>query len=128
MNELLDSRRDVGPTGKLSRAREIVVGQRVRRDAHPGEAIEHDQRVVRPSAERLRARQQGHERGIARRACLHRTPREIVERWVVTAIGRGKRQLAAIVPLRAISGGSRLHRVGRNNEEENTERAAITAD
>ena len=101
MGQPFDAGRHLRPPGQLSRADEFIAGGDVGRHSHVGEALEHDQRVVRPSAQRLRASEQKHQGRILRRTGLYRPPRQVVERFVVAAIGCRERQPAAVVPLRA---------------------------
>jgi hypothetical protein len=64
--------------------------------------IEHHERVVRPSAQRLRAREHQHQRRIARRAGLHRAPGQVVERFELAAVGGGQRHRATLLPAAAL--------------------------
>jgi hypothetical protein len=94
-----DARRDRRPPWQLPRASERVVSFRVNGDAHGGEALEHDERVVRPAAQRLRACEHRHERRVVPRSELNRAPGEIVKGLVLAAIRRVERQLTALAPL-----------------------------
>ena len=101
-----------GHPGSCRVRSEFVVGCDIRRHSHLGEALEHDQRVVRAAAQRLSASEQKHQRRILRRTGLYRPPRQVVKGFVVAAIGRRERQLAAVVPLGAaeVSGWLELGR------------------
>jgi hypothetical protein len=101
MSQPLDQRGHFRPPGQLSRANEFLVVRHIGRHSHLGEALEHDQRVVRTAAQRLRTSEQEHERRILWRSGLHRPPREVVKSFVVAAIRRRERQPATVVPLRA---------------------------
>ena len=101
MPQSLDAGQQVRPLGQLPRANEVVIGGGIGRDAHPGETLEHDQRVVRAAAQRLSASEQIHQRRIVAWTRLHGPPRQVVKGFVFAAICRGERQLAALVPLRA---------------------------
>ena len=58
------------------------------------------QRVVRPAAQRLRAREQVQQRRVPRRTSLDGTPCEIMKCFVLAALGGGEGLLAAVAPLR----------------------------
>jgi hypothetical protein len=63
--------------------------------------IEHHEGVVRPPAERLRAREDDHQRRILGWTGLQRAPGEIVKRFVLSPVGGRQRHRAAFVPLTA---------------------------
>ena len=67
----------------------------------PGEALQHDQRVMRAAAQCLSASEQEHQGRILRRAGLDRSPRQVVEPFIVAPVGGRERQLTTVVPLRA---------------------------
>ena len=110
MAQAFDARRDVRPPRQLSRTNEVVIGCCVRGHSHLSKPLEHDQRVVRAAAQRLRASEQKHQCRIFRRTGLYRSPRQVVKRFVVAAICRGECQLAAVAPLRAPEVASGLDR------------------
>ena len=122
MDQPFDAGRHLRPSWQLPRANEVVVGCNIRRHAHVGEALEHDQRVVRTAAQRLSACEQKHQRRIVRRAGLDRSPRQIVKRFIVAAGGRRERQQAAVMPLRAAEVASRLE-LGRRSSRPQPARA-----
>ena len=101
MAQAFDAGQQVRPPGQLPRASEVVIGGCIGSDAHLGETLEHDQRVVRAAAQRLSASEQIHQRRIVAWTSLHGAPRQVVKGFVFAAICRGERQLAALVPLRA---------------------------
>jgi hypothetical protein len=103
-----DKRRHFGPPGQLSGTCELVVGGNIGGHAHLGEALEHDQRVMRAAAQRLSASEQKHQGRILRWAGLYRSPRQVVERFIVAAGGRRERHQPAVVPLLAAEVSSRL--------------------
>ena len=88
---------------KLPRANEIIVGSRIRCDAHVGQALKHDERVVRASAQRLSASEQIHQRRILLRTGLDCPPRQVVEGLILATLRCGEGQLAAGAPFRAIA-------------------------
>jgi hypothetical protein len=108
MLQLFDAGFQLRPPGQLPRASEVVVDCCIGRHSHLGQTLEHYQRVVGPAAERLSPRQQKHQRRILGRTRLHRPPRQIVKGFVVAAICRRERHLAAGVPLLAAEVSSRL--------------------
>ena len=112
MGQPFDAGRHLRPSGQLSSANEFVVGGDIGRHSHLGEALEHDQRVVRPSAQSLSASEQTHQGRILRRTGLYRSPRQVVKRFVVATIGGRERQPAAVMPLGAaeVSSGLELGR------------------
>ena len=101
MAQAFDEDRYLQPPGQLPRANEVIVGCCIGRHSHLGEPLEHDQGVMRAAAQSLRAGEQVHQRWILGRTGLYRPPCQIVKGFVVAAICRGKRQLAAVAPLRA---------------------------
>ena len=101
MAQAFDAGRDLRPPGQLPRANEVVVGCCIRRHSHLGEPLEHDQRVMRAAAQSLSASEQIHQRRVLGWTGLYGPPRQVVKGFVVAAICRGKRKLAAVAPLRA---------------------------
>jgi hypothetical protein len=101
MAQAFDAGRQVRPSGQLPRANEVVIGGCIGSDAHLGKTLEHDQRVVRATAQRLSASEQIHQGRIVAWTSLHGAPRQVVKGFVFAAICRGERQLAALVPLSA---------------------------
>jgi hypothetical protein len=91
-------------------------------DAAIREPPQHDQRVVRAAAERLRARQHEHEIGIVRRAGLNGSPGEGMKGLEVFAPGGVQRQLLAVLPALARrlrlsrEPGAQAHQQSRYNE------------
>ena len=65
---------------------------------------------MRAVTQRLRAREQIHQRRILRRTGLDRPPRQVVKGFVLAAIRCGKGHLAAVAPLRAAEVSRRLGR------------------
>ena len=116
------------PSGQLPRAREVVVGCDIGRHAHLGEALQHDQRVVRAAAQRLSASEQKHQRRILWWTGLHGPPRQVVKGFVVAAIGRRERQLAAVVPLRAAEVSSWLGARSKRQQPSPAREASSTRD
>ena len=108
---------DFWPARELPGASEVVVGVRIRRDPQIRKALEHDQRVVRPAAQRLRAREQKHQRQIVRRTDLNRSPRQVVKGFVLAAIRCREGQLTAVAPLRAAAVSRRLVQRDEQNEQ-----------
>ena len=92
----------VGPTRHLSHAAEVGEGFRLRvENAAIGKAPQHDQCIVRASAERLRPRQHEHQVGIIWLTGLHGSPGERVKGFEIFARGGVQRQLLAVSPPRA---------------------------
>jgi hypothetical protein len=83
--------------------REFLVAGRVGRDAAIGQAQQHDERVVRPATQALRAREHVHQRRIVLRALLDGTPREIVKCLVFTLRRRLQGALVAFAPITTVS-------------------------
>jgi len=110
MIQASDPIRHVRPARQLPRQFEIFVGIAIGRHAHLGETLEHDQRIMRPAAERLCAREQIHQRRIFRRTGLDGAPCEVVKRLIVAAIRRGKRELATVAPFTTAAISRRLSR------------------
>ena len=117
MIDAVDAGGDFYPVRELAGALEVVVRLRVRRNSHVREPLEHDERVVRAAAQRLRAREQIHQRGIVRRPDLHRSPREVVKSFVLAPIRCRKGQLATIAPLGAAAVSRRLVERDEQNEQ-----------
>jgi hypothetical protein len=76
----------------------LIVRRQVGGNPHFCQSTEHDQRIMRTSAEALRASQQEHQVRVAGRAGLDGLPREIVEAFVVAAGIGIERELAALAP------------------------------
>jgi hypothetical protein len=96
--QAFDASQQIRPPGQLPRANEVVIAGGIGSDAHLGETLEHDQRVVRATAQRLSASEQIHQGRIVAWTSLHAPPRQVVKGFVFAAICGGERQLAALVP------------------------------
>jgi hypothetical protein len=101
MAQASDASQQVRPPGQLPRENEVVIGGCIGSDAHLGETLEHDQRVMRAAAQRLGASKQIHQGRLVTWTSLHGAPRQVVKGFVLAAIRRGERQLAALVPFSA---------------------------
>ena len=85
----------------LARAREVIAAD-VDANAHFREPLDHHQRIVWTSAQRLRAREQQHGLRVLRGSGLHGAPREIVEQLVIMTRRGFERLRPALVPLAAL--------------------------
>jgi len=124
MGQPFDKGRYFRPTRQLSGEYEFVVGGDIGRHAHLGEALEHDQRVVRAAAQRLSASEEKHQGRIFRWTGLHGSPCQVMKRFIIAASGRRERQQAAVMPLRAAEvsrwlelGRSRIQPAGQSGEQ-----------
>ena len=117
MSDAMHAGGDVWPARELPGAPEVVVRVRIPRDPQIRKALEHDQRVVRAAAQRLRASEQIHQRRIVRRTDLDRSPREVVKGFVLAAIRCREGQLTAVAPLRTAAVSRRLVQGHEQNEQ-----------
>ena len=95
---------DLFPARQRADAGEVFAGRGVGRDAARHDPLQHHERVGRPAAETLRARQQQHQLRIVRPPFAVREPREIVERLEVLARLRLERRRAAARNIRTARG------------------------
>jgi len=114
MGQPFDKGRHFGPTRQLSCVYEFIVGGDIGRHAHLGEALKHDQRVVRAAAQRLRASEEEHQGRIPGWTGLYRSPCQVMKRFIVATSGRRERHQAAVMPLRAAEVSRRLE-LGRSS-------------
>ena len=77
---------DVGPPGQLAGARERLIRKRAGNGRIRRQPVQHDQRIVRTSAQNLRAREEKLQREIVPWTDLHRAPSEIVKAFVVVCL------------------------------------------
>jgi hypothetical protein len=90
------------PAGERPDYLKLVARRDVGGHAHFCQATEHDQRIMRASAEALRARQQEHQVRVAGWPGLDGLPGKIVEALVVAADKGVERKLAAVAPVSAL--------------------------
>ena len=79
------SRLEIGPAGQFAHPAKIIAGRSICHDFQIRQPVQHDERVVRPAAQALRARHERHELRIALPALLQRAPGEIVKELELVA-------------------------------------------
>jgi len=95
-------RTDPGPFRQAAHALEVRACRGGGHEPGGGQPVEHDERVVRASAQALGTSKEEHQLGTARRAFLHGAPRQVVKALVFVTRRGVERLLAAFLPVLAL--------------------------
>ena len=130
-------RTDLGPFRQAAHALEVRACRGGGHEPGGGQPVEHDERVVRASAQALGTSKEEHQLGTARRAFLHGAPRQVVKALVFVTRRGVERLLAAFLPVLALrlQRGCRClnrqadgkHQVERNVRQQHRNSAACVA-